>query len=349
MRAKNLIYRIAAAPGARSLIRQLHRRLLPDAITAVLYHGVIDRPLPVPSPLFLPVERFARHMEYLARHFTILHVEEALSERRPRGGRPVACVTFDDGLGSLHDLALPILERLSIPATVYLVTDLVDSDGDLWHTRLHQTICETTATEVSFGNRRLPLATTWQRAVASDVLQDLLKVLPKAQFASAFAEVLERLGISPGSPPRPWPPMRVLRREEIRRMSRGDLVRFGSHTASHQILTRTDPADARREIRTSVAAVAAMVERPSRTFAYPNGGPDDFDEGTIAALREAGLAYGVTTIEGSNARVVDPYRIRRYVINAADHPSRFYMQVHHGRGLADLLSGHGAPERRFQA
>src|SRR5438105_4115032 len=112
MRGKSVIYRIGAAPGARSVIRRLHRSLLPDAVTAALYHGVIDRPLPVPSPLFLPVERFARQMEYLARHFTILHVEEALSEDRPRGGRPIACVTFDDGFGSLHDLVLPILERL---------------------------------------------------------------------------------------------------------------------------------------------------------------------------------------------------------------------------------------------
>jgi hypothetical protein len=85
-----------------------------------------------------------------------------------------------------------------------------------------------------------------------------------------------------------------------------------------------------------------MVERPSTTFAYPNGGPDDFDEGTIAAVREAGLAYGVTTIEGTNAGMVDPYRVRRYVISAADHPSRFYMQVHHARGLAELLSGRGS-------
>lgn len=339
MLCKSLIYRVGAAPGVKSLIRRLHRWLLPDAVTAALYHGIIDRPLPVPSPLFMPVERFARQMEYLARHFTVLHVEDALSEGRPRGRRPVACVTFDDGFGSLHDLAFPVLERLSIPATVYLVTDLVDSGGDLWYTRLHQAICETTATGVSFGDMCFPLARTWERAVASDALQDLLKVLPKAQFATALAEVLEQIGVPAGPPPRPWPQMRVLRREEIRRMSRSDLVRFGSHTATHQILTRTDPDGARREIRTSVEAVASMVERPSRTFAYPNGGPGDFDEVTIAAVREAGLAYGVTTIEGPIAGVVDPYRVRRYTINAADHPSRFFLQVHHARGLAELISG----------
>jgi len=277
-------------------------------------------------------------MEYLARHFTILHVEEALSDRRPRGGRPVACVTFDDGFGSFHDLALPVLERLSIPATVYLVTDLVDSGGDLWYTRLHQAICETTATEVSFATTRLPLATTAQRAIASDVLQDLLKVLPRPQFPSALAEVLAQLGMPAGLPPgRGQGCGSCAARRSADGPGRSGAVRLPHRQPSNPYTH--GPADARREIRSSVAAVASMVERPSTTFAYPNGGPDDFDEGTIAALREAGLAYGVTTIEGTNAGIVDPYRVRRYVINAADHPSRFYMQVHHARGLAELLSG----------
>jgi peptidoglycan/xylan/chitin deacetylase (PgdA/CDA1 family) len=40
---------------------------------------------------------------------------------------PVFAVTFDDGAMSVHDLALPIMEELGVPATVFLATAFVDS------------------------------------------------------------------------------------------------------------------------------------------------------------------------------------------------------------------------------
>lgn len=337
MLGKSIAYQAGAALGAAGALRQLHQRLLPDVVSAVSYHGLIDRRLPVPSECFLPVARFARQMEYLARNFTVLHLEEAFAPDRPPAGRPVACVTFDDGFRSLHDLALPVLERLSIPATVFLVTDLVGTDGALWYTRLHQAVCETAAAEIVVDGRRFGLTTCRERMAASSGLRQSLKVLPRPQFAERLQELLDRLGAHRGRAASPWAPMRILGRAEVRRMGRGGLVRFGSHTASHQILTRTGPDDVRREIGRSVKAVASLVDRPSRTFAYPNGGPDDFDAATITALREAGIDLAVTMIAGPNPRDVDPYRIRRYPVGADDHPARFTWQVHHARAVAGVL------------
>ena len=114
-------------------------------------------------------------------------------------------------------------------------------------------------------------------------------------------------------------------------MSRSGLVRVGAHTANNQILTRATREEARREIETSVAAVARLVERPSRAFAYPNGTAGDFDEETISALGEAGIRYGMTTIEGPNVQPLDPYRIQRYGIGAGDSIARFAGLVHHTR------------------
>ena len=76
----------------------------------------------------------------------------------------------------------------------------------------------------------------------------------------------------------------MLRADMIRRLGHSGLVRVGAHTANNQILTRATREEARREIETSVAAVARLVERPSRAFAYPNGTAGDFDEETISAL-----------------------------------------------------------------
>lgn len=326
-----IIHRTGGLLHGVGLFRWLHHRRLPDAISVVMYHGLLDVPLPVRDWCFLHVDRFAAQMEYLERHFRVMHLEEALDPSRPPAERPVACVTFDDGFASVHDLALPVLERLSVPATVFVVTGLVDKADTVWSARLHQAICETTVPEVHFAGRRFPLGNPKVRAQASAALQQGLKPLPKPAFDAALQDVLSRLGFGATRPIPIWEPFRMLRRDEIRRMSRSDLVRVGAHTASNQILTRTTKEEARREIETSVADVARLVERPSRAFAYPNGTAADFDGDAISALRDAGIQYGMTTIEGPNVQPLDPFRVRRYGIGAADSAARFAGLVHHTR------------------
>jgi peptidoglycan/xylan/chitin deacetylase (PgdA/CDA1 family) len=301
-----------------------------------MYHGLVPAPLPVSDWCFLTVERFKRQMEYLARHFEVVHLEDAFAADSRRSDRPLACVTFDDGFASVHEFALPILERLRIPATVYLVTDLLDSSETVWFARLHQAICQTKGREVRVGSTVFPLTGVSARARASARLQEALKPLNREDFTAALEDMLDQLGSRPRE--RPWDAFRILTSEEIRRMSKHDLVRFGAHSASHQILTRTSSADARREIERSVAAVEDLVDRPSRSFAYPNGSPDDFDASVIEAVRLAGIQYAVTTIEGPNGPRVDPFGIRRYGIGADDEMARFGGLVHHARDTARELA-----------
>jgi peptidoglycan/xylan/chitin deacetylase (PgdA/CDA1 family) len=310
--------------------RFLHERLLPGTVSVLMYHGLIRYPLPVRDWCFLQLERFERQMEYLVRHFEVVHLEDAFASDARRSERPLACVTFDDGFGSVYELALPILERLRIPATVYLVTDLIDSRETVWFARLHQAICQTWTSEVGLGASRFRLTRPPDRIRASAELQRALKPLRRPELATALEDLFAQLRFDKAKA-RPWDAFRILTTNEIQRMTRDDLVRFGAHTASHQILTRTTPADARHEIERSVAAVAALVERPSRSFAYPNGGPDDFDASVVDAVQGAGIQYAVSTIEGPNGAQPDPYAIRRYGIGADDPMARFGGLVHHAR------------------
>jgi peptidoglycan/xylan/chitin deacetylase (PgdA/CDA1 family) len=332
---RQAIYAAGRALHGIGALRALHRLVLPDTISILMYHGIVSSPLPVDDGCFVLAADFAEQMEYVARHFDVLHIEEALSETRARGKCRIACVTFDDGFSSVCELALPILERLKIPATAYLVTDLVDSRRTVWFAELHQAICETRATSVCLEGSRFPLRDPRERALASAALQRALKALDRPSFAPALEATLSQLGTDRDG--MPWPAFRMLRRAEIERMTRDDLVRVGAHTASHQILTRTTPADARLEIARSVEAVAALVRRPSATFAYPNGGAGDFDATAIAAVRDTGLRFAVTTVEGPVRRGDDPYTLKRYFVRAGDPLARFAGLVHHTRDAVKAL------------
>ena len=334
----NPVYVAGRVLHSLGALRLMHRWLLPGKVSVLMYHGLVKEPLPVREWCFLSLARFEEQMQYLARHFEVVHLEDAFAPGRAPSRRPLACVTFDDGFASVRELALPVLEELRVPATVYLVTGLLDSTDTVWFARLHQAICETQAREVRLGDLRFPLEGTAARAEASAGLQVAIKKLHRPAFESMFEDVLTQLGFGGENRAKPWDAFRLLTSDEVRSMSRSGLVRFGGHTSGHQILTRTTREDARCEVETSVQAVAALVERPSRTFAYPNGGPDDFDDGVAAAVRDAGIDFAVTTIWGPNDPDQDPYRILRYGIGAADALPRFAGRIHHARDSVAVVA-----------
>lgn len=74
-------------------------------------------------------ERFERQIRLLLRRgYRFTTFTEAVEARGP--GK-VAVITFDDAFRSVFELALPILQRLGAPATLFVPTDYIDADGRL--------------------------------------------------------------------------------------------------------------------------------------------------------------------------------------------------------------------------
>lgn len=75
------------------------------------------------SPMAVPPERFAAHATWLSRNRIVVPAERAAAAMSSRGTLPrgLSALTFDDGYADLYDHALPVLSRLRLPATVFLV------------------------------------------------------------------------------------------------------------------------------------------------------------------------------------------------------------------------------------
>lgn len=74
---------------------------------------------------------FAEQMTWLARRRLVVDLAPGVglldgAGRLPRG---MAAVTFDDGFASVYEHALPILARLHLPATVFLVAETLTDSG----------------------------------------------------------------------------------------------------------------------------------------------------------------------------------------------------------------------------
>jgi peptidoglycan/xylan/chitin deacetylase (PgdA/CDA1 family) len=77
----------------------------------------------------VPPDVFERHMRTLAATADVVPLHE-LRERQASertSGKPLVCVTLDDGYASACESALPILERYRIPATFFVAAAYVGS------------------------------------------------------------------------------------------------------------------------------------------------------------------------------------------------------------------------------
>jgi peptidoglycan/xylan/chitin deacetylase (PgdA/CDA1 family) len=90
-------------------------------------------------------------------------------------------------------------------------------------------------------------------------------------------------------------------------------MQIGAHTVSHPILTRTDRAEARREIAGSKAALENLLEDRINLFAYPNGKPGrDYLPEHAALVRELGFDAAVSTAWGVADNHSDAFQIPRF-------------------------------------
>jgi peptidoglycan/xylan/chitin deacetylase (PgdA/CDA1 family) len=110
------------------------RRARQDRGVVLCYHNVVanDGGQRGAPGLHLPLARFERQVCWLARHYAIVPLGQFVRQRRTRGARPLAAITFDDGYGGVFEHAVPLLRRLGIPATVFVVADATDRRAGFW-------------------------------------------------------------------------------------------------------------------------------------------------------------------------------------------------------------------------
>src|SRR5262249_18528617 len=102
---------------------------------------------------------FRRQLEILKTTHAVLPLPEAVA-RLAQGTLPsrAAAVTFDDGYRDNHALALPVLQALGVPATVYITTGFPDRTCVLWWYVLEDALNAAAALRFDWKGRRYEFA-----------------------------------------------------------------------------------------------------------------------------------------------------------------------------------------------
>lgn len=276
------------------------------AFSVFTYHRVNDNR----DPFFpaLPTQMFERQMQYVARHYVVLPVED-LVERMTRGSVPrnAVAITFDDGYRDNLTHAAPILARYHLPATVFLATGFIATGEVPWYDRLATAFQLSTRSHVILpSGEDLPMESVAARVVALGRSQAFFKARPETAFREELEAFLDRLG----GTDRPSAKNAMLSWDDVHAL-RGLGFRIGAHTVSHPILSRLSLDRARAEIVDSQKAIRAACGVTARAFAYPNGGAADYTPAVVDLVREAGFTCAMTTRFGVNTTRTSPWELRR--------------------------------------
>jgi peptidoglycan/xylan/chitin deacetylase (PgdA/CDA1 family) len=277
------------------------------SLAVVNYHRVLARPDPLldTEP---DVATFHWQMALLADCFNVMPLYEAL-RALDEGRLPprTVCITFDDGYRSVHDLALPILRKFNLPATVFVTSGFIGGGaGNMWNDRIIHAVQSLPAGTLDLSDIGLEcysLTSLEARKQTAQRLTEAGKYLPPDQRDALVARLDRMSGMHHDA--------LMLTPDMLVALGR-NAVEIGAHTISHPILTSLDDDSARFEIAAGKGQLEALIGKPVRLFAYPNGKVgQDFDARHVEMVRQAGFFAAFTTAAGAITRDQDRFQLPR--------------------------------------
>jgi len=304
---------VHAANGLKLL--GLHARLRKSQIRSfapiLVYHRVGDLAHPWSLvPTSISAEVFEQQIKYMCHTYRILPLDQLVWLLREKQSPPqrVAAITFDDGYKCIHRTVYPILKKYDLPAKVFLPTSFIETGKLFWWDTVGYAIHHARLTSIHLGKiGRFLLQSRHQRSKVASVVVNKLKHIPDQEKRELIDALVRQADVEI---PTDLGKELILSWQEIKEMAEYG-VTFGAHTCSHTVLTQIPTKQAREEIQRSKERIEEMLGRPVTAFAYPNGGPDDFNPEVIDLVKECGFTYAVTAIPRMAYPGADPYQLGR--------------------------------------
>jgi peptidoglycan/xylan/chitin deacetylase (PgdA/CDA1 family) len=326
----------APDPSLKSRVRLIAARVLastglarvlapgPACASVLLYHSVAPAEIGawIDQRNTLDADVFERQAAALAESGRVVGLDDLL--RRLERGESVSnlvVITFDDGYLDNLTVAAPILDRLKLPATLYLPTGHLDRTEEQWVDRLHSMVRTATSAITDADDPRRAYGAWCARLIVAD-LEERERLL-----ADAAAKLRPDLSSRPRT---------VMTWDEVRSL-RDRFPRFGLgvHTADHLDMSSLNADAARAQIRSCIARFAGELGVAPKHFSFPYGRstPETRD-----AVRAAGLASACASSPRHwIAPGTDRYWIHRHVAVASSTAFGLYSSPATGRAVERIV------------
>jgi peptidoglycan/xylan/chitin deacetylase (PgdA/CDA1 family) len=264
--------------------------------------------------------RFERVLRFLVARRRVVPVSDIV--QRLQSGETIPddwiALTFDDGYADNAETALPILQRLQLPAAFFIPTAVVADDQRAPHYFFFDAVEDLVRRAPvsaepklsALANAPLSLRSSARR---SDAILRLVLAL-RSQTANGQRAAVEDVAHACGLAPRA-PPHLYCSAEALRHMQRLGME-IGSHSVTHADLGRSSRDDVHCEIRASKDTLEAILSGPVTGFAYPFGKKRNIGIARTE-VEQAGYRYALTTESGFARKGADRFLLPRIAVRDA--------------------------------
>jgi peptidoglycan/xylan/chitin deacetylase (PgdA/CDA1 family) len=234
----------------------------------------------------------------LDRHFRVVPLLELVEHLQPGSspGRNSVVLTIDDGRRNFYQFAFPLLKQFRFPATLFVVSSFIGAKEWIWTDKV------------------LWLSEQPHRAseLAKPSLDALFKALNRLSPAERDARISAMAAEGGVQVPRePLGKFAPCSWDELREMTDSGLVRIGSHTKTHPILSSISDTESCRELNESRAEIERGIKGKAISFCFPNGSLEDYRPSQVRQIAEAGYTCAVTAVTGLVHERADRYQLPR--------------------------------------
>lgn len=277
-----------------------------NRLATLIYHRVLPDNDPM-RPYEVTADQFEQQMALISKFFKPVSVQTALAGLRDNTlPENAVCVTFDDGYADNFEVALPILEKYAIPATVFVSTGYLNG-GRMWNDtvlesfRLFNT-ADIDLTELGLQRYRIGSDSDRYQAAVS-VLKEIKHwpVSKRLLTAQAIGELAGQLPCD----------LMLTDAQVIELSGRG--VEIGAHTVTHPILANLDMQESENEIFSCRQYLEKLLGKQVKYFAYPNGRPEfDYKDFHVELVKAAGYEAAFSTTWGVACKASDRWQLARF-------------------------------------
>jgi peptidoglycan/xylan/chitin deacetylase (PgdA/CDA1 family) len=284
-------------------------RTLSDDISGRDWRRVLGHPT---------VSELREKLSYLKRRCRIVGVTQALRMLQENAGAGLdenyAVLTVDDGFTDFRTHLLPLLEQLSVPASLFVCTGAVAA-GSVWYQDVYNLIDRVKGERlfVPWMDTRVFFGDVTHRVVTVEhvLLPYLKRLRPESQHRQ-----IETLYTSNALDRTPSAADAFCTVEDLRALASSPLVELHLHSNAHQPLGNLTGDEVRQDLDRCREFFRQRIGRESTVLSYPNG---SFKEWQWPFLAEAGVTHAFTTRPGAvRADAFEPFALPRIGIGSED-------------------------------
>lgn len=281
--------------------------------TILLFHRVH----PVRDVMWDPMDpkRFENILKFVKKNYTVLPILEILDTKPAPIKKPFAAITFDDGYKDFIEYSLPIMDRLKMSSSIYVVTDCISKNKPTWTFEVDYLFFNTNKLQIDWTIDTSFLPDDFKKDKFINKQELIAFCLKFKQYIKKIPEEKRRILLQdllrsfndvtiPADLMMSW--------KEVKQIINAG-VEVGSHTVTHPPLATLSKADLDKELQESKAEFFNNTGINTRVISYPVGSYNQqVKEASLLAGYDFGLAVNHTIYDVNNRDAFEIPRIELY-------------------------------------